>query len=244
MRDEFAAERRTRLHVYGDSILRGVVMDPDSGRYVPMAGNDFQALAGQQVDVVNKSGFGYTITRGTALILRALNGNREKPCDVMIVEYGGNDCNFDWKAVSRAPGEEHLPVTPLPEFTKQLRALIARLRDAGIRPVLTALPPIDADRYLEHITSTVPETDRESILSWLGDTQRIYRYQEMYSAAILKTALETGTYCVDLRSAFLEKRNYSSLLCPDGIHPNEDGHLLIRQAFSDAAERMLAPFVS
>ena len=244
MNDRIETKRRTRLHVYGDSILRGIVMEPESGKYIPMAGNDFSAFSAQDVDVVNKSKFGYTVCRGAALISRALDGNGEKPCEVMVVEYGGNDCNFDWAAVSRAPEEDHLPVTPLPEFRRQLYAVIGRLRSAGIRPVLTSLPPIDADRYLDRIAAAVPGTDRERILLWLGDTQMIYRYQEMYSAAVTETAYETGAVYVDLRSRFLDKHNYRALLCPDGIHPNEAGHALIREAFADAAERMLAPFAS
>lgn len=234
----------TRLHIYGDSILRGVVMDPQSGKYVTLPHDDFTAFSEKaDVDVVNKSKFGYTVERGITLISRAIMGKTEKPCDVMIVEYGGNDCNFNWREVSNTPDEEHLPSTPLPRFREALGGLVSTLKRLQIRPVLVTLPPIDADRYIDYIVKETPGTDKNRILSWLGDTQMIYRYQELYSSVITKLAYETGTLYVDLRTAFLDKHNYRDLLCADGIHPNASGHALIGDAFRCAREKILAPCV-
>lgn len=238
------SNKRVSVHIYGDSILRGVVLDAESGRYTTVKESDFRALSEKNADVVNRSHFGCTIERGAELISRALsekNAGGGRPCEVMVLEYGGNDCDFDWRAVSERPGEEHLPATPLPRFRERLLSLVDALRRADIRPVLVSLPPIDADRYLERITSSVSGTDRERILSWLGDVQMIYRYQELYSAAITQTAYETGAAYVDLRTSFLDRHDYGMLLCADGIHPNERGHVLIRNAFAEASERILAP---
>ena len=230
----------TTIHVYGDSILKGIVMDRESGQYTPMREDDFAPLCRKyDVDVVNKSKFGYTISRGWAFLSRALQSAKTKNaplCDMMILEYGGNDCNFDWKAVSDVPAGDHLPMTTLETFSDTLKTMIASLREMRITPVLVSLPPIHAQRYLDHIVATTPGADREHILSWLGgDAQMIYRFQELYSSAVTKIAYECGCLYVDLRSAFLDKHNYPSLLCADGIHPNEDGHRLIADAFLAAA---------
>ena len=34
-------DRRPVIHVYGDSILKGIVMDRETGQYVPMRNDDF-----------------------------------------------------------------------------------------------------------------------------------------------------------------------------------------------------------
>ncbi len=231
-----------QMHIYGDSILKGIIMDHSTGKYVPMQGSDFDALSGRfSIDVVNKSKFGYTVDRGWSLLSRALQKTR--PCDILVMEYGGNDCNFDWKAISDAPEAEHLPKTTLSAFCDTMRHMIAVLREKRITPVLVSLPPIDAERYLDYIVASTPGTEKNRILSWLGDVQMIYRFQELYSSAVTRLAYETGSLFVDIRSAFLDKHHYASLLCRDGIHPNEEGHKLIAAAFSQAAEHCRPMFL-
>ncbi len=220
------------LHVYGDSVLKGIVMDTESGQYVPMKEDDFVPLARKyDISVTNKAKFGYTITRGWAFLARALEkaaAGGVRLCDDMILEFGGNDCNFDWRAISENPMTEHLPMTPRGEFADTLKTMIAALRVNGVTPILTSLPPIHAKRYFERICAVTPGADRETILAWLGgDAEMIYRYQELYSHTVTQVAYETGCACIDLRSAFLDKHNYGALLCADGIHPNAEGHRLI-----------------
>lgn len=232
-------DTKTTVHVYGDSIFKGIVMDKATGQYVPMPADDFAPIADRyDVDIVNKSKFGYTIDRGWALLSRALA--KQKPCDVLVLEYGGNDCNHDWRAVSDAPSCEHAPVTALETFRTTLRAMIDSVRKLQIVPVLVSLPPIHAQRFLDHIVATTEGTSADRIVSWLGDVEMIYRFQELYSNTVTKIAYEMGCAYVDLRSAFLDKHNYADLLCADGIHPNEAGHALIAGTLSDAADRMFS----
>ncbi|MBQ2712335.1 MAG: SGNH/GDSL hydrolase family protein, partial [Clostridia bacterium] len=68
---------------------------------------------------------------------------------------------------------------------------------------------------------------KESILQWLGDEQMIYRRQERYNNVLLQAALKNGITVLDLREAFLRTRHYESLLCEDGMHPNEQGQALM-----------------
>lgn len=228
---------QTTVHVYGDSIFKGIVMDKTTGQYVPMPADDFQPMAETyRLDVVNKSKFGYTADRGWALLSRALA--KQKPCDVLILEYGGNDCNHNWREVSDAPDAQHAPVTALETFRRTMLAMIDSLRKMQVLPVLVSLPPIHAQRFLDHVVSTTEGTSADRIVSWLGDVEMIYRYQELYSAAVTKLAYETGCPYIDLRSAFLDKHNYADLLCADGMHPNEEGHALIAATVSAAADRI------
>ena len=159
----------------------------------------------------------------------------EAPAAVLL-EYGGNDADFRWAEVSEHPHDEHEPNTPLPVFIETLRRMIQTLLEHGSKPVLSTLPPISSERYLDWITRD--GLSKENILLWLGDANAIYRYQEKYSLAIERIAAETGCSLVDLRSAFLEKRALLPYLCADGIHPNDAGQRLIHEVLSRAADRI------
>ena len=116
--------------------------------------------------------------------------------------------------------------------------MIEDLRARDVLPILITLPPIDAERYFAWFTEK-GRLDRAPILSWLGDIQMIYRYQELYSESVLKLSYQTHCPLVDIRSAFLDKRCYQQLLCQDGIHPNEKGYQLIYQSFAEFAAHPL-----
>ena len=134
--------------------------------------------------------------------------------------------------------ENPLPNTPLPVFTETMRRMIGTLREHGVKPVLSTLPPISSERYLDWITRD--GLSKENILTWLSDANAIYRYQEKYSLAIERLAAETGCSLVDLRSAFLEKRALLPYLCADGIHPSDLGQRLIHKVLSEAADALPA----
>jgi len=104
--------------------------------------------------------------------------------------------------------------------------VVQELREKGFRPVLMTLPPLDAERYFAWFTRT--GLDQKAILGWLGDVQFIYRWHESYSSAIWEIGETWKAPVADIRKAFLEQRNYSRFLCRDGIHPNAEGHQLIK----------------
>jgi len=70
-----------------------------------------------------------------------------------------------------------------------------------------------------------------AILSWLGDINLLYRWHENYSRTVERIAAETGCALIDVRSAFLTRHDYKSLLCFDGIHPTEAGYGIIDSVF-------------
>lgn len=227
-----------RIVISGDSILKGVVLNDATRSYTisgRLATEPFSARYGLEIE--NKSRFGSTIGKGLTQLERTLAKNGE--CRAVILEYGGNDCDFDWAAIAADPDGEHLPKTPLPDFCAQLRAAVGALRARGIDAVLTNLPPISAERYLNWICRA--GLDRDAIVRWLGDVSAIYRYQERYSRAIEAVAAELGAPCVDLRGEFLRHRQLEPYLCMDGIHPNEAGQAFIMAAFSAFAEQELRP---
>ena len=216
------------VHIFGDSIMKGIVLDQKAGRYVPLPDENFRKIEEKfDVSITNRSRFGCTVTKGLSLLRRFLE--KAQDCDCVLLEYGGNDCNFHWEEVAADPEKEHKPATELPVFLDTLREMVYLLKRAGIRPVLMNLPPVDAEKYLAFLGKQ--GLDTEKILYWLGDVQMIYRYQELYSAQIAALAEETESPMVDVRRMFLDKTSFKRLYCDDGIHPSKEGHELIYQAF-------------
>ena len=216
--------------VYGDSILKGVVLE--EGKYV-VAREWEQRLAERfGLRIQNRSRFGSTIQKAMSRIEK----DSQTPCaepEYALLEFGGNDCDYDWAAIAAAPEEAHDCKTPPEQFLDCYRRAVALLRGSGRTPVLATLPPINAERYLRFLCRD--GLSRENIVRWLGDVEHIYRWQELYSQLVEQLAREEKTPLVDLRLPFLrDTRAPETLLCADGIHPSRSGQDLIYRAFCAA----------
>ena len=159
-----------RIAVFGDSLMKGTL--PDEQLRYHFHTDLFEApLAGLHAKVTNKSVFGATSRKGVTLVQRDLaRGHRY---DWALVEYGGNDCNYDWPDVAAHPEQDHDPVVLADEFRANMTAIVQMLREAGIRPIFTTLPPIDEVKYLACIDHN--GASAAGVMQWLGDVRRIYR---------------------------------------------------------------------
>ena len=219
--------------IFGDSVAKGVVLDSVSKKYVLLKDSFANLLkAGAHFGVKNYSRFGSTVTKGQELLSKRLG--ELKDYDFVALEFGGNDCDFDWAEIAAAPDAEHRPNTPLGAFVQKYSQMVREVRAAGGSPVVLSLPPIDAKRYFAWVSRGL---DSGNILRYLGDVEHIYRWHEMYNVAVLRVADETDVPLVDISSAFLATRNYQELICDDGIHPNERGHELIASTIESAIGR-------
>ena len=217
-----------RVTIWGDSLGKGVVWNAARSRY-GYAEETAVDIAKRQLgcEVENRSKFGCTAPMGLELIEHALHAH--EACDAALIEYGGNDCNFDWASISATPEREHLPAT-LPEtFQQTLHKIVDMLRGAGIRPILVTLPPIDPERYFRFFVGD--KLNAANVLQWLGDVWQIYRFQEMYSLLIADVAREERVQLFDLRARCLaEKRFLRTCLCEDGLHMNAAGQRFAGEA--------------
>ena len=237
-------ELQRNVEVFGDSILKGVQLDDGSMRYRVDNNIDVEMLEKKfRLNISNFSKFGCTISKAYSLIEKRFRSDKHEAdedadnitvCDAIVLNIGGNDCDFDWKAIAEHPDEEHQPNTPVDVFCDTYKKIIEFLKENGIRPILTNLPPLDAQKFFDWFCSGIDKS--ANIIKWLGTVETIYRWQEYYSKTIEKIAEETGTLIVDLRGAFLKHRKLEHLLCADGTHPNTEGQRVITQGFLEFIE--------
>lgn len=225
----------------GDSISRGVVYDEEKGKYTVLD-DGFVSLVQTHLKglVHNVSRFGSTLIRGIGKLGSEIA--KQQP-DVVLIEYGGNDCDFVWKDIAAHPDQTHVPQTELDKFEETLSQTVASLKEQKIEPVLMSLPPLNADSYLKWVSQQDPQTEG-IILKWLGSVTKIYWWQERYSAAIVRVAELTKTKWIDIRGAFLRRPDFGSLICRDGIHPNQAGHRLMAETVVAYVTRSFAYLLS
>lgn len=226
-----------RITIWGDSLLKGVVLDELAGRYRILKDNMVSQCATLLgLPITNRCHFGITSSKGKEILISDLS--QGQACDAAVIEFGGNDCDFNWQQVAADPDFNHIPNTPLPVFKQNVSEMICALQQNNIPVLIPNLPPLHAQRYFNWITRDGLSGD--NILRFLGDVQHIYRHHERYSLAVDRLAQENGCYLVDVRDAFLDKKNYADYLCADGIHPNQMGHQLMRDAFIVKAKELTA----
>ncbi len=213
--------------VWGDSLARGVVYDEKRERYRIVPRPAATMVANELgIELINRSRMGMTTTQGLAALQKDLEYGLF--ADYAVLEFGGNDCDFDWKAISESPDQNHNPKTTAELFEKNMKEMIFSIRRAGMTPILVNLPPIHAEQYFHFVARN--GLSESNILRWLGDVFHIYRYQERYSMLVARVAKMCECRLLDVRSAFLNLWNSASLFCRDGIHPTEQGQELIGSA--------------
>lgn len=219
--------------VLGDSVLKGIQVDESAHRYIPKNDMDlpgFEAEFGIQIE--NKSRFGSTSLNGEKLLERFLN----KGChwDAVVMDFGGNESNYNWADIAADPTSSYAPLVPLSEFIEHYRRLIHLVKAHGMLPILMTLPPLIPHRFF---TWWCDGLDQDAVHQWLGDESQIDTHQACYSHAVEQLAQEEQVSLVDIRHAFLAHGNLDELMCIDGTHPNSAGQALIAKTFREFARR-------
>jgi lysophospholipase L1-like esterase len=168
-----------------------------------------------------------TSTKAKDRIFNAIRKDNFQKDDIVIIEYGGNDCDFNWSDIANDPEKMHQPKTTLDNFKKSLQEIVDMFKSLDITPILMNLPPLEPERYFEWISRGL---SRENILKWLGDVAKIYRWQEAYNSALEWVARQNSCKLINVRESFLTSYDYISNFCIDGIHPNEKGQKRILEA--------------
>lgn len=223
----------TTLKIFGDSILKGVVYAPTGRQYSLCKEHRAERMGNEKVQILNYSKMGATVTDG----LRIME-NDPTPTDentVVIIEFGGNDCNFQWNEISENPDGEHFPNTLPEEFSLHLKEAVRKVKEKGAKAIIALAPPIHTEKFFQFICKG---NDPRRIMQWLKSTENLYHRQEYYTRLAHGIACEENCEILDLRAPFLPRRDFASLFCEDGTHPNSLGHGLICQEIKSLADRL------
>ncbi|MBZ9634908.1 SGNH/GDSL hydrolase family protein [Clostridium sp. FP1] len=212
------------LIAFGDSITKGIIYDEEKSKYSALKENFTNIISNKiKGQVYNAGKFGSTIMRGVS---KMYNDVIKKSPDIVLIEFGGNDCDYNWADIAKNPDEQYKPNTDISTYRETLCAMIDTLKVNHILPVLMTLPPLDPLKYFKWITKEDSFAE-QNILQWLGTKDRLFNWHSSYNKIITEVANETNTVLIDIRTEFLKHSNYSQFLCKDGIHPNIDGQSLI-----------------
>ena len=216
------------IHIWGDSIGKGVVYDEQRNKYTlsPIRCAD-QVQTALGIPVYNHARMGATVQEGLDMLQKKGIFEDHSADRVFAIEYGGNDCDLNWPAIAADPQGNHDAKVPLALFREKLGEFVQRVRISGGRVILVTPPPLEATRYFNWVTRGL---NAAAVLAYLGDVQHIYRWQERYALAVRDVAHTLQCELLDVRDFFLAERNFQDLLCIDGIHPNANGQALITRA--------------
>ena len=231
----------TKVIAFGDSILKGVVMkrsqNQNETKYT-ISESNFSNEVEKRLgfEVSNYGKFGSTIYNGAKVIERNLD--KIQNADYALLEYGGNDCDFDWNSIAINPGEEHSPKTTIQEFVKKYCEVIDKIKSMGTKPLLLSLPPLCAERYFDYFSKNLNSEEKNSILKWLGGSKdRIANWHQSYNLELFKIAINEQIPIIDITTSFLQKKDFKDYMCLDGIHPNDKGQRLIAEILCDFFEK-------
>ena len=217
----------TKVTALGDSLTKGVILT-EANKY-SLTENSYLDIVSRELDlqISNYGRFGSTIDMGDAMIRR--HSDEIATSEYTFIEYGGNDCDFDWMKIADSPMEDYTPNTRLEDFKTRFVKLIDKVRKLGSKPIIISLPPILSTPYFSFFSRLMSEEQKKNVINWLGgSTDIISRWHESYNRALFMIAKETQTPIIDITTPFDTFRgDISSLYCADGIHPNAQGHRMI-----------------
>ncbi|WEG14828.1 SGNH/GDSL hydrolase family protein [Pullulanibacillus sp. KACC 23026] len=217
-----------KIICFGDSLTRGVTFVKGRLRiikenYPAVLQSFFGEAQNEEVLVVNKGVF----NDNSDLLLERLEKDvvAERP-DAAIIAIGGNDCDFRWEEVAKHPDRDHQAIVPLTNYLENVSTLIFRLKQAGIQPMMTTMPPLDPVRYYR----TISERTSTAISHWISKVGGIEHWHGNYNRQLTKLLEELAIPKIDVRSAIKQAGDLSELLSDDGIHLTKQGYNVFSKA--------------
>jgi hypothetical protein len=168
---------------------------------------------------------GVHVDRHNRWLDRRLRGVKKD--DLVVLEYGGNYCNFDWAAISSNPDIDHRPLLSFGQFREFYANAITKCQAIGARVALLTLPTLLPQRYFDHISRGL---NRTAILQWLGgDVCNLNHWQEQYNEEIASLAAQYSLPLIDINPMFLNRHYLEECYTSDGMHPNATGQAVINE---------------
>lgn len=221
-----------KLVALGDSIIKGVLVQSEGERSrYSLADKSIVECCAEKLggESLNLGKMGCTIEAGERILNRYLD--KMSGAQYVLLEYGGNDSDYNWQEIAESPEKEHFPRTRLEVFEEVYERVICKIKEMGAIPLVLSLPPMDAERYFAFFSQKWEDGFRANVMRWLGgSTNTIMSGHELYNLATMRIAQRAGAQWIDVTSGLLKGHNFRAYLCDDGIHPNERGQRMIAEA--------------
>lgn len=207
-----------KLVVFGDSILKGVITIPGSGKLFDIAEIDSLTLAQQKLgfELDNRSLYGNITSKGLLKLQNFFEKGGET--DFCIIEFGSNDCDYDWGTFVQK--------VPMTEYLDNLSQMVNLCRANKVTPLMMGLIPYVCNNWFKTI---IKGHDEAAILKFLGGTsETLGKNQLAYKNAQADFVNKNNVQFLDPWPIF---EGHKELMCYDGIHPNENGYKLLGYAW-------------
>ena len=217
----------------GDSIIKGVVVHSDGStglRQYRVSSKTIIDYCAQllHTEGMNLGRFGCTAPVGERVAER--NMDKLRASKIVLIEYGGNDSDYDWKAIATNPHGCFAPRTELDAFKEAYKHIITCVLEAGAMPVVLSLPPMDAAMYFDFFTKGWDSQRITNVKQWLGDSMaKMHEGHALYNRTTRQIAAELGVQFIDIATPFMAQSDWQHYLCEDGIHPTEAGQARIAE---------------
>ncbi|WP_449537511.1 SGNH/GDSL hydrolase family protein [Ferdinandcohnia sp. Marseille-Q9671] len=211
-----------KIVCFGDSLTRGVSFVKGRMRILKENYPAFlqQFASDSNLTVINKGVF----NDNSDLLLSRVEKDviAEQP-DYVIINIGGNDCNFKWDEVAVNPEEEHQPIVPLERYVENLKQLVGKIRESNSTPILMTLPPLDPVRYYRLLSQKYGS----SISHLIGLQGGIEHWHGLYNRSLTMLAEQLDVVKIDIRSAMNQSGDLLHFISDDGIHLTGEGYKTI-----------------
>ena len=207
-----------KIVVFGDSILKGVITIPNSGKLFDTTENDSLSLAQKELgfELDNRSIYGNITSKGLIKLQKFFEKGGE--ADFCIIEFGSNDCDYDWGTLVQK--------VPLAEYLDNLAAMVKLCREHKVTPLMMGLIPYVCDDWYQTI---IKGQNEAAILDFLGgSSETLGKNQLIYKDAQADFVQKNNVQFLDPWTIF---EGHKELMCYDGIHPNEKGYELLSKAW-------------
>ena len=207
-----------KLVVFGDSILKGVITIPNSGKLFDTTENDSLSLAQKELgfELDNRSIYGNITSKGLVKLQKFFEKGGE--ADFCIIEFGSNDCDYDWGTL--------IQKVPLAEYLENLASMVKLCREHKVTPLMMGLIPYVCNDWYQTI---IKGQNEAAILDFLGgSSETLGKNQLIYKDAQKDFVQKNNVQFLDPWTIF---EGHKELMCYDGIHPNEKGYELLSKAW-------------
>lgn len=227
-------QQKINLVILGDSNAKGVIRDIQD-KYVVEPNSAVNIISEQmQCEMHNISFFGQTLEKAykKGFVEKVLEYKSDTLRNIVAINLGGNDSDYDWSKVSKEPTSRHSSRTNLNNFEKYYRESIHFLRENGFEVYMCTLLPFVPKLYFDTVVSKLGSA--HNIMFYLdNDVNNLLTDQITFNEKITQIANDEQVKLLDVRTLIQKNKNWKKLYCDDGIHLSAKGHEYLAKKILD-----------